>query len=144
MPDQGVVARVIDMPTVHNARMRYAAHYRNVLNVADKLYMNGGVGELRGLEMLDVEWANIEGAFTWCADRAETDRDVDLLSCEFPFSGAYILELHLHPRQYLEWLARGIASARRTGNRQREAAYLKFSAMLRGLRTCQSRYHDAK
>jgi hypothetical protein len=117
------------MPTVRDAQIRHAAHYSNVLNVADKLYMNGGIGALRGLKMLDVEWANIDGAFTWCADHSGIDRDVDRLSCEFPFAGAYILELRLHPRSYLEWLARGIASARRTGNRQREAAYLTNSAL---------------
>src|SRR5438045_3812173 len=112
------------MPTVRDADIRHAAHYSDVLNVADKLYTNGGNGALRGLEILDVEWANIEGAFTWCADHAGTGRDVGLLSCEFPCAGAYILELRLHPRSYLEWLARGISAARRTGNRQREAAYL--------------------
>src|SRR5712672_186310 len=112
------------MPTRYEAEIRHAAHYRNVLNVADKLYMNGGIGALRGLAMLDVEWANIDGAFTWCTDHAQRDQKVDLLSCEFPFAGAYILELRLHPRSYLEWLETGIASARRTRNRQRQAAYL--------------------
>lgn len=56
--------------------------------MADKLYLNGGMRALRGLELLDVEWSNIDGSFNWCKDHAQTNRTIDLLSCEFPFAGA--------------------------------------------------------
>ena len=52
------------MATPYEAEIRHAAYYCNVLNIADKFYVNGGVGAFRGLQMLDIEWANIDKQLT--------------------------------------------------------------------------------
>jgi len=117
------------MTTVREAQCRHAAHYKNILNSADKLYVRGGGLMLRGLAFLDAEMENVRAAFTWCARNSKTDRIACLLSAEFAFAGAYILEARLHPKVYLCWLEDSISAARRTGNRLYEAAFLTNKAL---------------
>jgi hypothetical protein len=115
--------------TVREAQRRHAGHYKNILDFANRLYLRGGPITLRGLALLDTEMENVRPAFTWCAKNSEKDRSACILSAEFAFAGAHILEARLHPRVYLSWLEDAISAAKRTGNRRYEAAHLTNQAL---------------
>src|SRR5205085_1920959 len=49
------------------ARLRHAAHYRDLLAFAHALYLEGGENVLKGLALFDQEQANIEAGQRWVA-----------------------------------------------------------------------------
>lgn len=115
--------------SVSEAQRRHAVHYKNILDSANQLYLRGGPITLHGLALLDTEMENVRTASTWCAKNSERDRSACLMSAEFAFVGAYILEARLHPRVYLSWLEDATSAARRSGNRRYEAAHLTNTAL---------------
>jgi len=92
----------------------HAAHYMVVLSVAGDLYQEGGEALVRGLELFDLEWGNIQAGHTWItAQGVEADKDLAQLGMAYPHIAYFLLELRLHPRERIHWLEIALTAARR-------------------------------
>jgi len=100
---------------------RHATHYRNVLVVANHLYLQGGESLAGGLALFDVEWGNIQAGHCWVAAQGiEAEEDMAQLCMTYPNAGLYVLNLRLHSREWIRWLEISLAAARRSKDRQYE------------------------
>ena len=104
--------------------LRHAAHYKDVLAVANDLYLEGGDKLLTGLALADQEWVNIAAGQAWAAGHAEADGAAERLCNEYPGAGVYVLGLRLHPGERVRWLEDGLKAARRLGDRIAEGNHL--------------------
>ena len=104
---------------------RHAEHYRNVLAYANTLYKEGGASLVRGLSVVDLEWANLQAGHAWVAgQRDEVDENMARLAMTYPNAAASVLELRQHPRERIRWLEIALAAARRLEDRAYEASTL--------------------
>jgi tetratricopeptide (TPR) repeat protein len=105
---------------------RHAAHYCDVLGQADELYLQGGAAVAQGLSLFDQERENVLAGQAWVAAQGngqETEAATHLCM-EYPYVGAYVLQLRLHPREQIRWLETQCAAARSLGRRDMEGAAL--------------------
>ncbi|MBK9315545.1 MAG: tetratricopeptide repeat protein [Acidobacteria bacterium] len=91
---------------------RHAAHYQSVLHEADAFYEQGGEFLKRGLDLLDLEWHNIQVGQVWAAMRSENDRAACELCNSYPDAGKYVLDLRQHPRERIRWSEAALAASR--------------------------------
>jgi len=105
-------------------RIKHAIHYMNVMQTADKLYLSGNENILQGLRLLDLEWEHIRAGHTWAVVNIQTNKEVMEIVMDYPVAAAYCLDLRLHPRQMIEWLAYAVDAARLLGNKRKEGVRL--------------------
>ena len=107
------------------SQKRFATHYKDVLNAADELYLEGGESLLRGLALFDLEKGNIQAGHAWVAAQAdEADAEVARLGMTYPNAGVYVLKLRQHSSEQIRWLEIALAAARRLQHRGAEGATL--------------------
>ena len=75
-------------PSLRDARLRFATHYETVLRRANRLYLQGGEAQARALQILQVEWDNIETAWASVEKLANNDRRVVELRLAYPEAGS--------------------------------------------------------
>ena len=100
------------------ADYRYTVHYINVMIEANELYSEGGKKVLQGLHLLDSEWTHILNAQRWSKTNS------DELCNEFPNAGFMILNLRLHPGEYISWLEAGLIAAKNLDNKEYQGLHL--------------------
>lgn len=104
---------------------RHATHYKNVLSIADDLYLQGGKSLAQGLQLFDLEWGNIQAGHDWIsAQGTGVDEEVAQLGIAYSESGAYILHLRQQPRKRIRWLEIALSAARRLKDRSGEGNVL--------------------
>ena len=104
---------------------RFATHYKDVLDAADDLYLEGGDSLFRGLALFDLEWGNIQAGHAWVVAQADAaDADVAWLRVTYPVAGPYVLDLRQHLRERIRWLEIALAEFRRMQHRKGEGATL--------------------
>src|SRR6266545_402519 len=102
------------------AQHRHADHYRGVLAQADNLYLQGVPELLRGLQLVDLEWANIRAGQAWAAGHAAGDQASAELAWRYPHTGFDCLFLRLRPPEFIGWLEPALQAARQLGRRDWE------------------------
>jgi tetratricopeptide (TPR) repeat protein len=103
------------------ARQRHAAHYQSVLHEADALYEQGGDLMKLGVDLVDLEWQNVQAGQVWAASAMDEDRAARELCNSFPDAGKYVLDLRQHPRERIRWTEAALEAARKM-NRDKAAA----------------------
>ena len=98
------------------AQLRHADYYRALLDLADRLYLQGGEDLLRGLRLLDSEWPNIEAGQAWAADHAESDQQAAELAWDYPIAGMNCLLLRLGPHERINWWETALSRAPHYGD----------------------------
>lgn len=106
------------------ARHHHAAHYQSVLHEADALYEQGGEFLKQGLDLVDLEWHNIQAAQTWAATKFESNRMACDLCNSFPDAGKYVLYLRQHPRERIRWSEAALAAAGKMQRRKSSGKHL--------------------
>ena len=106
-----------------DARLKHASHYKDILHVANNLYMEGGKKILTGLRLFDLERENIRMSQAWISQNSD-DKDCLELCNEFPVAGRMILSLTQHPRERLAWLEKALQAARKLGKKKDEGYHL--------------------
>ncbi|MGH9846329.1 MAG: NB-ARC domain-containing protein, partial [Blastocatellia bacterium] len=103
------------------ARQRHAAHYQSVLHEADALYEQGGDLMKLGVDLVDLEWQNVQAGQVWAASAMDADRAARELCNSFPDAGKYVLDLRQHPRERIRWSEAALEAAKKM-NRDKAAA----------------------
>jgi len=107
-----------------DARLRHAFHYKDMMEVADGLYLKGGDKILLGLELFDLEWEHIRLAQMWISENIAESNDIAKLAMFYPVASVYCLDLRLTPIQQIEWLTAAITAARKLNRKDLEVAHL--------------------
>ena len=112
-------------------QQRHAYHYSKVLFLANNLYLNGETDLLKGIKLFDLEWTNIKFGQAWVKSAIRSKRfskkDSMLLAnmaLSYANDGVYLLDLRLHPRDYIGWFETGLHAARMINYREGEGNYL--------------------
>ncbi len=100
------------------ARHHHAAHYQSLLHEADALYEQGSEFLKQGLDLVDLEWQNIQAAQTWAATKFESNRMACDLCNSFPDAGKYVLSLRQHPRERIRWSEAALAASKQMQRRK--------------------------
>ncbi|MFN0107748.1 MAG: ATP-binding protein [Blastocatellia bacterium] len=106
------------------ARHHHAAHYQSVLHEADALYEQGGEFLKQGLDLVDLEWLNIQEAQTWAATKFESNRMACDLCNSFPDAGRYVLSLRQHPRERIRWSEAALSASKTMQRRKSVSKHL--------------------
>lgn len=106
-----------------SAQLLHAAHYLNVLQNADKLFIGGGEGLNTGLALFELEWENIQAGQQWARENSGEEKAA-LLCSKYPSAGTFLLDLRQHPRERLKWLEAALNAARRLKDRATEGRHL--------------------
>lgn len=106
------------------ARHHHAAHYQSVLHEADALYEQGGKFLKQGLDLVDLEWQNIQAAQVWAATQFERNHLACDLCNAFPDAGKYVLDLRQHPRERIRWSEAALAAAQKMQRRKAAGKHL--------------------
>jgi tetratricopeptide (TPR) repeat protein len=106
------------------AEERHAVHYEGVLRNANKSYMQGGESVLRGLGLLDQEWANVRAGHAWaCSQSAANNRALGLCN-RYPDAAFHLLDLRQHPKERIKWLEVALEASRTLKDRASEGYHL--------------------
>jgi tetratricopeptide (TPR) repeat protein len=105
-------------------RHRHAAHFQSLLHEADALYEQGREFLKQGLDLVDLEWHNIQAGQIWAAGHIEDDRMACELCNSFPDAGRYVLDLRQHPRERIRWSEAALAAAQVLKRRKAAAKHL--------------------
>ncbi|MCI0389259.1 MAG: tetratricopeptide repeat protein [Acidobacteria bacterium] len=106
------------------ARQRFSAHYQSVLHEADALYEQGGEFLKQGLEMVDLEWSNIQDGQVWAATHVDIDHAARELCNSYPDAGKYVLDLRQHPRERIRWSEAALAASQKLRRRKATIRHL--------------------
>lgn len=114
-----------DTEEEYAAGKRHAAHFLEVLRVANDLYLEGHEKVVVGLALFDIERANIERGFAWASARIETDDEAAAMTNDYPNAGAYCLDLRQHPRtERIPWLKKALEAAGKLDDKKAEGNHM--------------------
>ena len=101
------------------AYLLHATHYEAVLREADNLYLQGGADIQRGLGLFDLDRAHIQAGQAWATAHIAGNAAAQLCSA-YSDAGVYVLDLRLHPREFVRWLEAALEAARQLKDRAAE------------------------
>ena len=94
------------------ARLAHADYFIAVASRAKELYKQGHEAVKQGLDLFDLERAQIENAFAWLSGTAQNaPRLIALVD-----GVAYTSDLRFHPRQRIAWLEAQLTAAQQAGD----------------------------
>lgn len=103
---------------------RFFNHYLEVFFKGDQLYRAGGDATKRGLDLYDLERANIEAGQLWIVAHAEDDDTAAEVCAHYPLHGGHLLRLRVHPSKRIELYEVALSAARRIADRGAEGAHI--------------------
>jgi tetratricopeptide (TPR) repeat protein len=112
------------MPSLREAYLRHAEHYKNVAAAGDLLYLESGEAVKRGLALFDAERGNIEMGQGWAMTHTADDEAAARLCSDYPDQAAYCLVLRLHARERIRWREAALGAARGLKDRRAEGHHL--------------------
>jgi len=113
----------MDNEEEHDARLKHASHYKDVLRAANQLYKEGGEKVLAGLHLFDLEWENIRAGQAWAAQNLKVSKEIAKL-CSLYTHQTYCIDLRLHPQVRISWYETTLSADRLLNNRNNEGADL--------------------
>lgn len=103
--------------------MRHADHFLEWAGAADDLYQKGGENILPALSLFRFIYPHLEAAFDRLSKRGG-EPAADRWLSDFPGRCAYVLDLHLPPRQRIPLLELALAASRRLSDKEAEGVHL--------------------
>lgn len=107
--------------------MAHANHFLEWAGEADSLYLQGNENILLGLARFRFIWPHLISAYERCLPEHTNfphPDSADAWLSNFPSMCAYLLDLHLPPRQKIPILEAALEAARRLGEKQAEGVHL--------------------
>lgn len=102
----------LDEAALELAKLHHAEHYCMELASANQVFSFGREGIVNGLKVFDRERANILAGQSWAEKSLEINSSSINLCKDFPNSGAFIIDLRLHPDEKIVWLKAGLQASR--------------------------------
>jgi tetratricopeptide (TPR) repeat protein len=119
------IQKLLDENEYEETLTRYAEHFLNWASEADDLYEKGSENILVGLAQFRFIWIHLYSAYERCLPEQKTrPQSADRWLSNFPGRCAYVLDLHLPPREKTLILQTALDAARRLGDKQTEGVHL--------------------
>jgi hypothetical protein len=109
------------MPSLHEAQLRHASYFLELLREADKNYYIGHDALKHGLKLLDTEWGNIQVGQAWAKEHSSQDDIAATVCINYPYWGAHILDLRQSAKERLLWSEAALGAAHRLKDKVAEA-----------------------
>lgn len=115
------------------SQQRHANHYKNVLAIAEGLFLQGGENTIAGLDLFDLESINIKAGHAWAEQyiikqpngMKEIGSELALhLTCDYPLVGNQLLDSRLDPKEKIRWIESAIVAAQQLKDRGSECIHL--------------------
>jgi tetratricopeptide (TPR) repeat protein len=106
------------------AQRRHAIHYQRVLARANDIYLQSSEGVMKGLRLFDRERLNIQVGYNWATSQPETDKEAAHLCMAYANSGANILYLRQHPKEFIRWQENALSTAQHLNDKSSEGIHL--------------------
>ena len=103
------------MSNRHEAYLRHADYYVDVLRKANDLYLQGGGRFQHGLDLFDSNWDNIRAAQAW-SSKLTQDMEAIRLCSAFGGAATDCLDLRLSPSERIPWMQASLVSASQLGD----------------------------
>lgn len=101
--------------TLHEAKLRHARHYRQVLLDAELLHRQGGQSTRRAVEALEQEMAHVAAGQRWaeerCQDNGGADAEASELCVRYAVCAPDVIGKVLRPSERQRWLEAAVAVA---------------------------------
>ncbi|MBI5081720.1 MAG: tetratricopeptide repeat protein [Chloroflexi bacterium] len=107
----------------YEAGLRHATHYKDVLSLAERLYLKGNENITQGLKLYNTEVENIQHGQAWASVRVNENDAIAQVCNRYAWQWS-ILNLLLHPRIYIGWIESALVAARKLKNKQAESGHL--------------------
>ncbi|HSE23018.1 MAG TPA: tetratricopeptide repeat protein [Pyrinomonadaceae bacterium] len=114
------------MVKLHQAQLRTAGYYLTVLRTAGELYDQGGEALMRGLNLFEVEWVNIEAGQRWSEVHSVDSEQVAMVCSSFPDAAPRLLDLRQRPRDRIRWLEAALNAAQQLDDQIAVGRHLNF------------------
>jgi len=101
------------------AAARHAAHYKDVLVDANKLYLDGKV--LDGLRLYDREQHQVHAGQRWATAELTKSDEIARLASDYTRDTSRILKLRLMERKWIDWLTIQLKSCQKISDLEGEA-----------------------
>ena len=119
------VQKLLEENEYEETLTRYAEHFLEWASAANTLYMKGNENILVGLAQFRFIWFHLYSAYERCLPEQKTrPQSADRWLSNFPGRCAYVLDLHLPPRERTLILQTALDAARRLGDKQTEGVHL--------------------
>jgi tetratricopeptide (TPR) repeat protein len=105
------------------AELQHASYFANIPAMADEFYLMGNDNILKGLQLLDREWAHIVAGQAWAARNFESSEDNARLCSEYG-DWTFCLNLRLHAREKINWLNKALEASKILKDREAEGRHL--------------------
>lgn len=105
------------------ARLRHARNYQKLLWLAQRSFLQGSDSMLKGLTLFDINWMNIQVGQKWASENKSKSDEIAKICISFAGAGS-VLNLRLHPREYIEWLEVALVAACSMKDQNAEASHL--------------------
>src|SRR5689334_3514417 len=112
------------MEKLRTAQLRHAEYYESILQEADELFTRGGNDSERGLELFDLNRANIVAAQAWSEKYARDDEAVARVCNDFGTDGPFVLDLRQSSRENIRWFEAALTISQRLGEKSDEGMML--------------------
>lgn len=106
-----------------NAQLRHAAYYLSILWRANELLLEGSQSSQMGLYLFDSEWSNIKIAQSWAQANSASSPYIAEICSNFAWTWS-MLDLRLHPQNYINWIEAALVCAQQLRNLEAEVAHL--------------------
>lgn len=103
---------------------RHSEHYLLKLQYAESQYVGGEKSRVKGIEVLNSEWSNIQAGQLWAQENAIDSRVAAELCWRYPHDAQNCLRTRLHGQDRIHWLQAAYDAAKRLGNLEWEAMAL--------------------
>ena len=114
-----------DEAEVDGLRFRHAEVYLRILQLSNGLYLEGGAERIgTALALFDRERTNIGAGRAFVGARAASNDTAAGLVTNYAADGAYVINLRLHPREWIGWWQDALEVYRKIGDHWGEGAAL--------------------
>jgi tetratricopeptide (TPR) repeat protein len=111
------------MFTLYETQLRHAFYYQKLLESVAESYLESRAAAKGALEMLELEWANIEAGHRWASEKS-TGETGAALRAAYAASAAIVREWATPPKELARWAKEGLFAARQLDDREAVGRHL--------------------
>ncbi len=109
---------------IQGAQSRHASYYLKVINTAADYYRQGGEGIKHGLNLIDMEWGNIQQGFTWAEQAFSKDSAAAKVCSSYVETGYDLFQYRLRPSVRIKWLESALSACMIVKDQEAEKNHL--------------------
>lgn len=103
---------------------KHATYFLTVLGTANEMFQQDEKGVKAALHLLDMEWGNIQGAYSWAEKMMGKDGTATKMCSSYLETGYDLFKHRLRPATRIKWLETALKASRITQDTEAENSHL--------------------